>query len=271
VEASVRSSNPVLTRLTPETMSGRAPQGRNLDSPVYYTPSAVTPAVTERMTHDDVVVRTVGLLAVLGITGAIAWTLVPAESTRGVVFLSAIAALVVGLVVSFSRTVRPWLIISYAVLEGVAVGLISKVYAFFFDGIITQAVIGTFGVFAIMAVLYRTKLLRATPRFTKGVVGAMGGILVLATVNYLLRWFGVDMGLRGSANGTVAWYAYAFSIVCIVVAALTFILDFDLVDRAVAAGADKKMAWYCSFGIVLGLVWLYLEILRLLSYLQGRN
>jgi uncharacterized YccA/Bax inhibitor family protein len=69
----------------------------------------------------------------------------------------------------------------------------------------------------------------------------------------------------------VAWYAYAFSIVCIVVAALTYILDFDLVDRAVAAGADKKMAWYCSFGILVGLIWLYLEVLRLLSYLQGRN
>ena len=262
----MRSHNPVLTRLTPETHTGyREPVSYGQET-AGYPSSVVAPAETDRMTIDDVVVRTVGLLALTGLSGAVAWYLVPNSMALGVAFGAAMVGLVVGLIISFKRVTNPALIAVYAVIEGVFVGIISKFFESRFEGIVLQAVLATFGIFVIMALLYTSRVIRATPRFTRIIVGAVIGLFSLMLVNLLLSFFGVSTGLReGGAIGII------FSLVCIVVASLTFVLDFAQIEEGVKAGMPKRYAWSCAFGILVGLIWLYLEILRLLSYLRGDN
>jgi uncharacterized YccA/Bax inhibitor family protein len=258
----VQSSNPVLTRLGEAARASRYETG-------------VTPgypgAPARAMTMDDVVVRTVALLAVTGVVGAASWILLPASSglTYFAAFMSSIAGLVLGLVISFRRITSPAVIVPYAVLQGVALGVFSRAFESWYSGIVLQAVVATFGIFAVMAVLYKLKVLRATPRFTKFVIGALIGVMVLAFANWLFYLFGVNLGLREySADGKVSWLPIVFSLVIIGVGALTFILDFDAIDQGTRYGLPEKYAWYCAFGILVGLIFLYYEILRLLSYLR---
>jgi uncharacterized YccA/Bax inhibitor family protein len=172
--------------------------------------------------------------------------------------------LVLGLVIAFMQVTNPILIGAYAVVEGVFLGLVSEFYEYLYDGIVVQAAAGTFGIFFVMAMLYKAQVLRATPRFTKFVVGAVVGIFAVILVNLVLSLFGINTGLRDGSP-----LAIGFSIVIIIVASLTFILDFAQVEEGVRAGMPKRYAWACAFGILVGLIWLYLEILRLLSYLRG--
>lgn len=270
----MQSSNPVLNRL------GQAAQQQRSTQPGYGAPTGYpqggygapqSPAGTRAMTMDDVVVRTVGLLAVTGIFGAGAWALLP--ETGGIVAIamigSLIAGLVLGLVISFMQVTNPAVILAYAAIEGVLLGVVSRWYEHAFNGIVIQAVIGTFGIFAIMAVLYKLQIVRATPRFTKMVIGALVGVVVLSLANFVFYLFGLNLGLRDyGTEGKVGWLPIVFSLVIIVVGALTFVLDFDAVEQGVRYGLPEKFAWYCSFGILVGLIFLYWEILRMLSYLR---
>jgi uncharacterized YccA/Bax inhibitor family protein len=176
---------------------------------------------------------------------------------------------VLGLVISFARITNPFVISLYAIIEGVLLGVVSRFFEEQYSGIVVQAVIGTFGVFAIMAVLYKMKVLRATPRFTRMVIGALVGVVVLSLVNWIVAIFGGNLGLiEYSTTGKVGWLPIVFSLVCIVVGALTFILDFDAVEQGVRYGLPERYAWYCAFGLLVGLIFLYWQILRLLSYLR---
>ena len=179
----MQSSNPVLTRLGEAARASR------------YETSA---SPSRSMTMDDVVVRTVALLAITGITGAAAWILLPASSpvTYFAAFMAGIAGLVLGLVISFRRVTSPAVIIPYAVLQGVALGVVSRAFESFWSGIVIQAVAATFGIFVLMAALYKFKVLRATPRFTKFVIGALIGVVVLSFANWLFYLFGLNLGLR---------------------------------------------------------------------------
>jgi uncharacterized YccA/Bax inhibitor family protein len=176
---------------------------------------------------------------------------------------AAIVGVVLGLAITLARLTNPLLICAYAVVEGVFVGMVSKFYESAFSGIILQAAVGTFGVFLIMAVLYRFQVIRATPRFIRGVIGATFGIFAIILVNWLLAILGVDTGLRNGSG-----LAIVFSLVVITVAALNFILDFNLIEQAVQTGAPRQFAWLCAVAILIGLIWVYIEILRLLSYLR---
>jgi uncharacterized YccA/Bax inhibitor family protein len=267
----VRSSNPVLTRLTPETQSGYAPAPSGYSSaPSYQSPVAY--AATDRMTIDDVVVRTVALLAATGVAGAFAWVLVPDNLLGPVWILSALIGLVLGLVISFKRITSPPLLFTYALVEGVFVGAISKAYNYFASGIVIQAVAATFGIFLIMAALYKFRVIRSTPRFARILTGAVIGVLAVALVSLVLSFFNITSPLYArTADGKGTWLAIGFSLVVIVIASLTFILDFDLIEQSVAQGAPKEVAWTCAFGLLVGLIWVYLEVLRLLSYLRGRD
>jgi uncharacterized YccA/Bax inhibitor family protein len=216
------------------------------------------------MTIDDVVVRTIALLTLTAVAGAVAWTIVPDRLLFPVWIGAAVVGLILGFVITLARITNPVLIAGYAVVEGVFVGLVSKYYETFFEGIVFQAVLATFGVFFVMAVLYKFQVIRATPRFIRGVIGATVGAFVVIMLNFVLSMFGVNTHLRDGSG-----LAIIFSLVMIVIAALNFILDFHLVEEGVRQGAPRKFAWLCAVGILIGLVWIYLEILRLLSYLRG--
>jgi uncharacterized YccA/Bax inhibitor family protein len=261
----VKSSNPVLSRLGQAAERERT-AGVGYGEPYPTQGYATAPPVSQAMTMDDVVVKTVVLLGITGISAIAAWNLVPASIGGGVLFGAAIVGLILGFVISFSRMANPALVVTYAVVEGAFVGLISEVFENFYNGIVLQAVTATFGVFLLMAVLYKFKVIRATPKFTKGLIAVMGGLFMIMIINLVLSLFGVHTGIRD--NGALG---IIFSIVCIVVAALSFILDFDQIEQGVRMGLPQRYSWTCAFGILVGLIWLYLEILRLLSYLQGSS
>lgn len=272
----MKSSNPVLSRLADRSAQHASfnrvpaePHGGpqyGYGQPPTAPPYTAAP-VTERMTIDDVVVRTTYLLAVVGVFGAIGWFVLPDTISTGVAIVAAMIGLVLGLVISFAGLTNPALITVYAAAEGLFLGVISQAYNDAYSGIVIQAVAATFGVFFGMAALYKFKVIRVTPTFTKWVIGALIGVTVLMLVNFGLSIFNVNegtgLGLR-SGGGT----AIIFSLICIGIAALTFALDFKSIQDLAAAGADRKYAWYAAFGIIVGLVWLYLEILRLLGYLR---
>ncbi|MEV4344421.1 Bax inhibitor-1/YccA family protein [Actinoplanes sp. NPDC049596] len=272
----MKTSNPVLSRLGQaaerERTAGYGAYGPAGAAPGYGQPyptapdyPAAPPAVRP-MTVDDVVVKTVTLLGITGISAIVAWNVVPDSATGAAWIGAAIVGLILGFVISFSRMANPALVVAYAVIEGVFVGMVSKTYQEFFgyDGIILQAVTATFGVFFLMAVLYRARVIRATPKFTRGLIAVMGGLFAVILINLVLSLFGFNTGLRD--NGPLG---YVFSIVCIVVAALSFILSFNEVEEGVRMGLPQRYSWVAAFGILVSLVWLYLEILRLLSFLQG--
>jgi uncharacterized YccA/Bax inhibitor family protein len=225
---------------------------------------AGAPATTERpMTVDDVVTKTGITLAVLVAAAAVTWI-------SGQLWLALPAALVgfvLAMVVIFKKQVSPPLILAYAAVEGVFLGGISAIFQqqFAESNIVLNAVVGTAAVFGGMLVVYKTGAVRVTPRFQKWMMGALIGVVGLMLVNLVASFF-IDGGL-GLRDGSPL--AIIFSLVCIGVAAFSFLMDFDAADKAIRAGAPEKFAWYTAFGLTVTLVWLYLEMLRLLSYFQG--
>ena len=260
----MQSNNPALNRgdwgrgqrlgtvpdMSPEDLQ------RSYESPSY------TPVRERTMTVDDVVVRTLGMLGLLAVTGAITWLL--GDFGLMLALPAAIVGFILALVIIFRQNTSPALILTYAGVEGIFLGAISGLFnAVFGGGIVLQAVIATAGVFAGMTFAYQARWIRATPKFARWVTGALIGVVVLMIANALMSWIGGGNGLGLRDGGPIA---IIFSLVCIAVAALTFILDFDGIEKAIAAGAPQRYAWYGAFGIVMGLIWLYLEFLRLLSY-----
>jgi uncharacterized YccA/Bax inhibitor family protein len=169
----------------------------------------------------------------------------------------------VSLIVIFKQSSNPALVLTYSVAMGVALGGVSGLFNDIYPGIALQAIIGTAGVFVGMLVLYKTGAVKVTPKFTKWLMGALIGVAVLMLFNLVMSLFGVNTGLRD--GGPIA---IIFSLVVIGVAAFSLMLDFDQATQAIRAGAPAKFAWYISFGLMTTLVWLYIEILRLLSYLR---
>lgn len=266
----MRSSNPVLTRQLGEVVRQQRRSDYDLGGYTVGKPYDPVQRADRMMTIDDVVMRTVALLAVTGVVGALSWMLLPDGPVTFVAAAgSSIAALVLGLVISFGRITNPALITAYAVIEGVLLGVVSRVFEHWYPGIVLQAVVGTFGVFAVMAVLYRARVLRATPRFTRFVLGALIGVVLLSMVNFVAYLFGANLHLiEYNTQGKVSPIAIVFSLVAIAVGALTFILDFDAVEQGVRGGLPERYSWYCAFGLLVGLIFLYWQILRLLGYMR---
>jgi uncharacterized YccA/Bax inhibitor family protein len=232
----------------------------------YAAPSPYAATTTRYMTMDDVVTKTGLTFLVTVLAAAATWLAVPDSTAVALLFPAMIVGLVLGLVIAFKQIANPAATLAYAAVEGVLVGAISEWYAATFGGnIITQAVIGTFGVFFGMLVVYKTGAIRVTPKLTRWIVGALFGVLALVLVNLVASFF-VPGGLGLRDGGPLA---IVFSLVVIGVAAFSLLLDFDMADEAIRRGAPAKFAWYIAFGLLVTVIWLYLEILRLLSYLQS--
>jgi uncharacterized YccA/Bax inhibitor family protein len=181
--------------------------------------------------------------------------------------IGGLGGFIVAMITIFKPNVSPYTAPIYAVLEGLLLGAISSLYNARWAGLPLQAVGLTFGVFMAMLIVYRLGLVRATEKFRLGVVAATGGIAIKYLLSFVLGFFGVQMNfLRDSSPLSIG-----ISVVIVVVAALNLVLDFDFIERGVAYRAPKYMEWYGAFGLLVTLVWLYLEILRLLSKLQGRG
>ena len=178
-----------------------------------------------------------------------------------------IGGLVLALVTVFKKAWSPVTAPLYAVVEGLALGAISAMFEQRFPGIVMQAVGLTFGTLGALLLAYRSGLIKATENFKLGVVAATGGIFLLYLVNFVMSFFGTSIPFIHESGAL----GIAFSAFVVVIAALNLVLDFDFIESGVEQGAPKYMEWYAAFGLLVTLVWLYLEILRLLSKLQSRD
>jgi uncharacterized YccA/Bax inhibitor family protein len=279
------SSNPIFRSL-PKQQGGYAQFGTGVAGATQqlgyqtepYSTRAPQAGVSRPMTIDDVVTKTGITLGVLTVVAAISYFIVGGNPGLAMPFtlVGSLGGLALVLIATFGRKQdNPAIVLTYAALEGLFLGAISWVFGnvVVADGnagaLITQAVLGTIGVFFGMLVVYKTGAIRVTPKFTRFLVAGMIGVLVLMLGNFLLGMFGVGggegMGLRSGGP-----LAIVFSLVCIGLAAFSFLVDFDSADQMIRAGAPEKAAWGVALGLTVTLVWLYLEILRLLSYFQQR-
>ncbi|WP_313673133.1 Bax inhibitor-1/YccA family protein [Mycolicibacterium sp.] len=279
-----QSSNPVFRSL-PQQPGGYAQFGSGIAGAQQmgqmaqpYTQYPPQTGVSRPLTIDDVVTKTGITLGVLSVTAVISYFMVSANLALATPFVlvGALGGLALVLIATFGRKQdNPAIVLSYAALEGLFLGAISFLLANVTvsgasaGALISQAILGTIGVFFGMLVVYKTGAIRVTPKFTRMLVAGMIGVLVLMLGNLVLGMFGVGggegMGLR--SGGTLA---IIFSLVCIALAAFSFLIDFDSADQMIRAGAPEKAAWGIALGLTVTLVWLYLEILRLLSYFQNR-
>ncbi len=271
----MKSSNPVLARLTPvghqpaPTQQPYSYGGRTYGDPGYGQQPVgydQMPPLTdgERMSIDDVVVKTITLVGTAVVAAAATWVVVPLTALYPTWIAAMLVGLVLGLVISFKQVTNPVVLLSYAVVEGVFLGAVSKAFETRWSGIVLQAVIATLSVFFIMAFLYKSRIIRATPKFMKVVIGAATGLAVVMLLNFGISIFTGSAGpLRD--GGMIA---IGFSLICIVVAALMFVVSFAQIEEGIAAGLPRKYGWLGAFGILVELVWLYLEMLRLISYFQ---
>jgi uncharacterized YccA/Bax inhibitor family protein len=218
------------------------------------------------MTLDDVVVRTAAMLGVLLVAGAASWILTPNPGVSGgLLIVSLMGGLGLGLYMAFTMRVNAVNALIYSAFQGVLLGAISRIFEERWPGIVIQAITGTVAVAAGMLVVYKTGAIRVTPKFTRVLVGATIGVFGLMLVNLIAYLFTPNgLGLRDGGP-----LAIIFSLICIVVAAFNLVLDFDIIEQGIKRGADEKFAWYASFGLMVTLIWLYLEILRLLGYLRS--
>ena len=257
------AENPVIRNFG-KAAGGPAPSAGDLQT-MYDQPAYVGPRVGTRfMTLDDVVQRTGAMLMVLLASGAVAWGLATTRAALPVLLIGAMGGLGFGLYMSFTMRANALTCLLYSAFEGALLGAISRLFEARWHGIVIQAVTGTVMVAAGMLFVYKIGAIRVTPKFTRVMVGATIGVFGLMVVNLIAYLFSSNgLGLR--SGGALA---IIFSLVCIVVASMNLVYDFDVIERGIRSGADKKFAWYASFGLMVTLVWLYLEILRLLSYLR---
>ena len=178
-----------------------------------------------------------------------------------------IGGLVLALVTVFKKEWSPVTAPLYALVEGLFLGSISAIYNARFEGIVFQAVLLTFAIMFALLMAYRSGLIKATDNFKLGVVAATGGIFLVYLATIVLGFFGIKIPMIHD-SGLVG---IGFSLFVVVIASLNLVLDFDFIESGVEQGAPKYMEWYGAFGLMVTLVWLYLEILRLLSKLQSRN
>lgn len=244
---------------------------------MYGAPSA-TSVDTGRMTYDDVIVKTAGLLAVLVISAAVTWFVAPE-----LFFVGMIVGLVLGLVNSFKRNPSPLLITLYAVAEGVFLGGISFFVENAFgsqggtqlglDSVVLQALLATGATFVATLLLFTSGRVRVTPKATRFFLVAMVGYGLFSLINLGLMWFGgmPGWGLNSEVSIMGIPLGVFIGIFAVGLAAYSLIMDFDSIKRGVERGVPARMAWTAAFGLVVTLVWLYLEFLRLLAILRGDN
>ncbi|MDX6198471.1 MAG: hypothetical protein QOJ79_1622 [Actinomycetota bacterium] len=261
------SNNPALTRIPAfaganKTVGfGARPQATDPIDAGYFGPTA-TSRDTGRMTIEDVTVRTAILLVTLMATGGITWYL----GLEALALPAAIIGMILGIVISLKQITNPAAILSYAAVEGVFLGGVSKLFNDAYDGIVVQAIVGTLGVAATMLFLYRSGKIRVTPQFTKMVIGATIGYAVLLMVNLIASFF--HSGGLGLFNGGLL--SIGICAIAIGLASMNLVLDFDFIQKGAQQGLPERYGWLAAFGLVVTLVWLYIEILRMLSYLRQR-
>jgi uncharacterized YccA/Bax inhibitor family protein len=228
-------------------------------------------AIGEPMTLQGTVNKTGVLLLCVIATAAWTWNIFlrshSQESAMSLAIIGGIGGFIFALVTIFKKTWAPVTAPIYALLEGLVLGGISAMFELRFPGIAIQAVSLTFGTLVVLLLAYRSGLIPVTEKFKMGVVAATGGIALFYLMTIVLGFFGVHFTTINGAGPI----GIGFSVFVVIIASLNLVLDFDFIESGVRAGAPKYMEWYAAFGLMITLIWLYFEILRLLSKLRSRN
>ncbi|MHB1171966.1 MAG: Bax inhibitor-1/YccA family protein [Lacisediminihabitans sp.] len=227
---------------------------------LYGRPSATT-AETDRMSYEDVIVKTVVSFVILLAGAAVGWFI------PGLWIPAAIVGFALALVNIFKKKPSPALVLSYAAVEGVFVGGISSLYSTLWDGIVVQAVAGTLAIVAITLALFASGKIRASKRATKVFLIAMIGYVAFSLINWGLMAFGVTHSMFGLRSYVIFGIplGIVIGILVVIMAAYSLVLDFDSVKTGVQRGAPRVYGWTAAFGIMVTVVWLYLEILRIIG------
>lgn len=239
----MRTSNPTLSEKTFQNVSQAVPRDGS-------------------MTISGTINKTVILFLILLLGASVSWY----QPSQIFIWGGAIGGFIVAIATVFKKEWSPITAPMYAGLEGLFLGGISLMYANAYDGIVYNAIMLTLGVFAAMLFAYRSGMIEVTQRFRMGVVAATGGIFLVYLASIVLGFFGVNVGLIHGAGAM----GIGFSLIIVGVAALNLVLDFDMIERGAEANAPKYFEWYTSFGLMITLIWLYIEILRLLAKFQRR-
>lgn len=254
-------------QVSPEQMAGLETQ--------YQAPSA-TNADMRRMTYDDVIIRTAGMFGLILATGALSWSLVTSddEATIGLgvlaMFAGVIGSIVLGLVNSFKREPSAVLILAYAAFEGLMLGGFSGIMEARYEGIVVQAVLATLATFGAMLAAYSYGGFRVQGRFRRVVVVATFGYMIFSLINFVLMVTGATTGAWGLRSLTIMGIPLGvpLGILAVILASFFLAIDFESIENGVRNGLPRRYAWAGAFGLVVTLVWLYVEFLRLLSYFR---
>ncbi|QTH42618.1 Bax inhibitor-1/YccA family protein [Cohnella sp. LGH] len=223
---------------------------------------------TERMTIDGTVNKSFITLAILLGAAFVTWSMFfNGQNVTPFMIGGAIGGLVVALIVSFKATTAPYLVPVYAALEGMFLGGLSATYESLYNGITLQASLLTMCVFVALLLAYKARIIKATENFKLGVFAATAGIMLLYLASFVLGFFGITIPYLHD-NSLIG---IGISLVIVVVAALNLVLDFDFIESGAQQGAPKYMEWYGAFGLMVTLVWLYIEMLRLLAKIASRD
>lgn len=217
------------------------------------------------MTIQGTTNKTLILLGLAMLTAYWAWTN-PAVSAP-LIIPAVILGLIAAIITIFKKEWAPISAPCYAIIEGIVLGAVSLMFEKTYPGIVKQAIGLTFGVLFSLLLAYKSRLIRPTENFKLGVVAATGGIALFYIVSMIASFFGARFSII-YGNGL---FAIGFSVFVVIIAALNLVMDFDFIEKGAEAGAPKYMEWYGAFGLMVTLVWLYLEILRLLAKLQSRR
>jgi uncharacterized YccA/Bax inhibitor family protein len=225
-------------------------------------------ALAGALTYNGVIHRTGVLLLLTSVTFGLTWRgLQSGDVSPALGIGGLILGLILGLVISFTRITNPFVIGVYAICQGAALGTISYFANLKYPGIALQAVAGTFGCFFVVLWLYSLQVLRATPMFVKVISAALLGIAVLYIADLVAGFFGHGFEIVRGNSG----FSIGLSAVIVVLASLSFVIDFAAIDHAIEEGVEEKEGWRFGFALLVGLVWLYIEILRLLTKMRSRD
>jgi len=225
--------------------------------------SSFSVSAEQQMTLDGTVNKTGISLLILMFTATYTWN----SPSIGLMVMGGIGGFIVGIITHFKRHLSGITVPIYAALEGLLLGGISIMFENLYPGIVSQAIFITFGILASLLLAYKSGLIKPTENFKLGVAAATGGIAFIYLISWIMSFWGASIPLIHSSST----FGIVFSIGVIIIAALNLVLDFDFIEQGVEMGAPQYMEWYGAFGLMVTLIWLYLEILRLLAKLNSQR
>jgi len=219
----------------------------------------------KKMTIDGTVNRSIIALTILSISAYYSYTL----ELIPLMMIGFIAGFILAIITMIKKTLSPVTVPLYCVAQGCALGGISFLFNQMYDGIVIQAISLTLAIFLSLLFAYKSKMIKVTENFKLGMTAATGGIFLIYILSFFMRMFGLSgLPILDINNGSIV--SIGFSLFVVFIASLTLVMDFDFIEQAAENGAPKYMEWYGAFGLIVSLVWLYMEILRLLAKLRSR-